>query len=651
MKRFVEMLGIRGLLSRKQNNNNVFSDYEIWCNSYPNNTFSIAILNLDGNSHELPDKSLDGIKNANVVELSSVERFNEYIKRSASKYILLVSSDCIIDRSIINVYSSILSDNPDVDIIYSDEDMYYKTEGVKKNPFFKPCFSPDTLMSFPYIGKVFLFRTELVSEVGAFDVSLGKEAYYDFILRCFEANKHFYHCSQVLFSQIKETDDDEYVDFNDNIRICQENSIIRRKMFATLAMDQRGGNYIVDYKWDDKPLVSIIIPSKDNYSVIKRCIDSVLKLTFYNNYEIVVVDNGSSNVNKKKYEEYSKRNDIKYVYDEKDFNFSYMCNVGAENSRGEYLLFLNDDTEIIDTMWLTKMLGQAMLPYSGAVGAKLLYGDRSTIQHCGVINNLGPTHAFWGFPDSECYYFGRNRYSYNYLAVTAACLCVSRKKFEEISGFNEELSICYNDVDLCYKLVEKGYYNTVRNDVILIHFESISRGSDHQNEETELRLLKERELLQTLHPQFVHYDPFYSSNLTGEKVDFDLGELISLNYTVVDSSKINEVNSFSSIDSLFVERYVKTIGWIISKLDLREENCTISLVLRSDNEIISIPANRQIRKDVKENCNLRVADVGFACVFPREFIEAETKYTVGIMVTNASGTYSEVTWSDKTVLF
>lgn len=644
------MLGINIGSSRKKNNNNEYSDYDIWRNTFPYNNYSIAILNVNEVARELLDESLSDFYNADIGEFFTVEGINDFVKQSDSEYTLFMTSDCVFDRSIFNVYTNIIEDNHNVDIIYSDEDIYSIKEGVRKFPFFKPCFSPDTLMSFPYIGKVFLFRTSLLDEVGEFDESLGEESYYDFLLRCFEADKNFYHCSQVLFSQVRQ-DDYEYFEANDNIRICQENSLIRRNIFATLAMEPKGSSYTIDYKWDSKPLVSIIIPSKDNYAVITRCINSIIKFTFYKNYEIVVVDNGSTSDNKERYEEYANSNGIKYIYDEKKFNYSYMCNVGVRNSDGEYLLFLNDDTEITDTMWLTKMLGQAMLPYSGAIGAKLLFGDKTTIQHCGVINNVGPTHAFWGFSDGAYYYFGRNRYTYNYLGVTAACMCIKRSKFEEVSGFNEDLTICYNDVDLCYKLVEKGYYNTVRNDVILIHYESVSRGSDYQDEETERRLLKERDLLESMHPNFVKYDPFYNANLTSQKVDFDLHELISKRYASVDTSIISEVNSFSSIDSILVERYVKIRGWIVNKMDLKENNCSLSIILKSEKDTLKIRANRQVRADVQKNCSLNVSDIGFLCVFPKEFLKAGERYVIGINVTNQSSSHSEITWSDKYIKF
>lgn len=630
-------------VSRSKNNKDAGSIYDIWRNNALYSNFSVAIMNLDGKS-DVKNRSFGTI----VKEFNKVSDLNIYLKNSSFEYTLLIYADCEVSPSICDVYSEILLHREDIDILYSDEDIRCVKDDSRTFPFFKPDFSPDTLMSFPYIGKVFLFRTKLIEEVGFFDESLGYETYYDFLLKCFEKGKKFYHTPRVLFSQVRESGDYEYFDANDNIRICQENSLVRRGIFATMALEKRGGSFVVDYAWDDKPLVSIVIPSKDNFDVMKRCVDSILKLTAYKNYEIILVDNGSSDDNREMYSKYTADNSIKYVYGKKDFNFSYMCNVGASHAKGEYLLFLNDDIEIIDVMWLSKLLGQAELPHSGAIGCKLLFGDKERIQHCGVINNLGPTHAFWGFSDYTYYCFGRNRYNYNYLAVTGACLMVSRAKFDEVDGFNNDLSICYNDVDLCFKLYEHGYYNTVRNDVTLLHYESVSRGSDYKDEETEKRLNVERKLLWSLHPDFVKKDPFYNINLTQEKVDFDLRESGTGSVNEIDLTNVKKTDSFMNIDSVEVGDEIKIRGWIISKTDLRTLGCKLSVVLRSDENVIEADAVRQIRTDVQESMGLKVSDIGFNCVLPKEYLQPCSNYTIGVIVRNPEG-QAEVTWTKEKI--
>ena len=204
-----------------------------------------------------------------------------------------------------------------------------------------------------------------------------------------------------------------------------------------------------------------------------------------------------------------------------DFNFSRMCNLGVKNSSGDILLFLNDDIEVLDGQWLENMVGHAQVPYTGAVGAKLLYPDRDSIQHIGIINiKLGPVHLFARYTDKSTYYFNRNRIEYNYLAVTAACLTIERRKFDEVGGFDEGLAVAYNDVDFCFKLFEAGYYNVIRNDAVLIHYESISRGDDRDSDEKYARLMKEQQVLYEKHPRFDRIDPFYNINLTQRKDNF-----------------------------------------------------------------------------------------------------------------------------------
>ena len=242
--------------------------------------------------------------------------------------------------------------------------------------------------------------------------------------------------------------------------------------------------YRVNYHPTGNPLVSVIIPSKDNVKVYERCIQTLYEKTAYKNFEVIHVDNGSSEENKRGYENIARTYGVQYHYQPMNFNFSAMCNIGAKQAKGSYLLFLNDDIEIIKGDWLERMLGQAMQQHVGAVGAKLLYPGIGNIQHTGVINlSQGPVHCFANMPDDVIYDFCRNKLDFNYSAVTGACLLLSREKFDAVGGFEEELPVAYNDVDLCFKLTEQGYFNVLRNDAVLYHHESVSRGYDHASAE------------------------------------------------------------------------------------------------------------------------------------------------------------------------
>ena len=230
--------------------------------------------------------------------------------------------------------------------------------------------------------------------------------------------------------------------------------------------------------------------------------------------EIIVVDNGSGETERQKLEQLSVRYHFQYLYRPMDFNFSAMCNLGAEVATGKYLLFLNDDIEALESGWLQKMKALAEKPHVGAVGAKLYYPGGRKLQHLGVVNlAIGPGHCFLEQEDEGDLYYGRNRYNYNYLAVTAACLMVRKEVFAQVGGFDESLRVAYNDVDFCFSIYEAGYNNVLCNEAVLCHHESLSRGSDENGEKKE-RLLAEADYLYKKHPAFDQRDPFYSPNLT-----------------------------------------------------------------------------------------------------------------------------------------
>jgi hypothetical protein len=195
-----------------------------------------------------------------------------------------------------------------------------------------------------------------------------------------------------------------------------------------------------------------------------------------------------------------------------------MCNQGARACNGEYLLFLNDDIEAVKEGWLREMLSQAQLGHVGCVGAKLIYPDTDLIQHCGIANvRRGPVHKLQKMHDGKNHYFGYNRGVHNFIGVTAACLMISRKKFNDIGGFPEELKVAFNDVDFCYTVMEKGYYNVCCNHVYLYHHESLTRGLDNLDPKKMERLAVEGDTLMKRHAHLYNFDPFYSPHLTEDE--------------------------------------------------------------------------------------------------------------------------------------
>lgn len=483
------------------------------------------------------------------------------------------------------------------DIIYCDEDII---EGdVRKNPFFKPCWSPHTLRCFNYIGFA-LIKKEIIENFSN---------YYDFLINISYKNVSVTNVERVLV-HYKE--------------IHREENVYIQKDFNSK--------------------ISIIIPSKDNYNIVKRCIHSIRRKSKYKNYEIIVVDNGSNEETKRKVKSISD----KYIYNKMEFNFSKMCNIGAENSDGEYLLFLNDDTEIISEDWLEKMLNYASESQTGAVGCKLLYPDSNKIQHCGVINiKNGPVHPFMGLDNSIELYFGRNKYAYNYSAVTGACLMLDKNKF---TGFDENLPVAYNDIDLCFSLIEKGYYNICVNSVELYHYESLSRGDDRKNNEKLSRLYMEREKLYSKHSDFVFRDKFYNRNLTQYRNDFSVENIDYINRgkfakVIVSPEKYYDDAINYNIEYMYDGDFVSIGGWAYI-----DGNSTIPYIVVMTGSDVAVPveANVEIREDISVKTGKNVNLCGFSANIDTKLFEKGC-YQLGIMLESKFTRIKHIVLIDKRI--
>ena len=468
----------------------------------------------------LAELDIDRIKVLNLTEnVGIASATNAGINESKGEFIVFMDHDDeLTPDCLYELAKKIDEDNPDY--VYSDEDKISdKMEYI--DPHFKPDWSPETLMSIMYTSHVSCIRKSLVKQVGGLNPQLDGCQDWDLVLRVTEQTSRISHIAKVLYhwrvlegSVALSLKAKPYVE-SATIKLKNE-ALLRRNLKGSLEkVPGRDGYWKVNYYPQENPLISIIIPSKDNFKILRNCLNSIEKNTSYDNYEIVLVDNGSSDVETLEYlEKIREKTRVNIIKHDAPFNFSALCNIGAKKSNGEVLLFLNDDIEVISHDWLERLCGYAQLDHVGAVGAKLLYPGGKYIQHCGIINSYnGPGHAFLHKPRNYDGYFLRCDIEYNWSAVTGACLMLETTKFQEIGGFDEALPIAYNDVDLCFSLLNHGYFNVLCPSVELIHHESVSRGKDDIDPVKMKRLDTEKKKLYNKHPKFYSYDPFHNINL------------------------------------------------------------------------------------------------------------------------------------------
>lgn len=522
---------------------------------------------------------------------------NTAIKMATGEYIAFMDCDDVLAPNALYEVVKLLNQDKSLDFIYSDEDKLSEDGKHRHQPHFKPDWSPDTMMSLMYTCHLGVYRKRIGDELEWLRTGFEGAQDYDLTLRFTEKTKNIGHVTKILYHW-RERKESTAINpeakgyIVDAARKTKEEALKRRGYEAQLEWVDNIYQFRVNYKPVGNPKISVIIPSKDNFDVYKRCIETLTEKTKYKNYEIVTVDNGSSEENRKKYEQYNKDKAQKYIYKPMDFNFSKMCNIGVENSDGELILLLNDDMEIIDSKWMERMAGHAMLPYTGAVGAKLLYPNSTLIQHTGVFSfDCGPSHALCRYDDSILFNFCRNKIEYNYSAVTAACLMVTRKKYLEAGGLDESFAVAYNDVKFCFDLLKKGYYNVVRTDAVLYHHESLSRGSDVLDKAKYERLLKERRRLYDIHPSLEGKDPFYNPNLTMRRGDCTVeGGLDNLYLSHNSNGDIDDLSYFADLgnrtvksainDLIVTNKHIIIGGWCIVENSIRNniDKTTLYLV-------------------------------------------------------------------------
>jgi GT2 family glycosyltransferase len=423
----------------------------------------------------------------------------------------------------------------EVDLIYSDEDKLDES-GQRCDPFFKPAWSPDLLMSCMYTSHFSVYRRSLVESVGRFREGYEGSQDYDLALRVTEKTDKVIHIPRILYhwrkmpgSAAASTEAKPYA--YDAGRRALQDALARRGVAGEVTREGASGLYRVRRNIQNGAKVSIIIPTRDRVDLLRRCLESIEALTSGSDFEILVVDNGSSDLEALQY-----LGSIRHrvIRDDGAFNYSRLNNSAAKQACGDYLLLLNNDVEILDGEWLSAMLEHAQRPEVGAVGAKLLYPD-GRIQHAGTILGIGSiaghSHRFLEHA-TDTGYSNFTNIVRNYSAVTAACLMVRRNVYDEIGGLNEaDLAVSFNDVDFCLRLRERGYLVVYSPYARLCHHESASRGFNVALEEQAYMKCRWRQCLLN--------DPYYNPNLTLAKENFEIDLSKPEAFTCVLSSELS----------------------------------------------------------------------------------------------------------------
>ncbi len=455
---------------------------------------------------------------------------NDALELATGDFVALLDHDDTLAPEALFRFVMLLNRHPDADFIYSDEDKI-DDDGKRFGAFFKPDWSPDSFLTRMYTSHLAMFRRSLLHNVGGFRVGFEGSQDYDLVLRITERTDRIYHIPEVLYhwrvhsGSVTSGIDQKPYAYEAAIKALNEAMERRGEGGRVNHLGEHRGNYVVRYQIVNPMKVSVIIPTRDLAEDVRRCVESIFARTTYPDFEIILLDNGSTRPETARLLERFERTDperFRVVRHDVPFNYSEINNYAAKHARGDYFLFLNNDTEVLVDEWMSLMVEQAQRASIGAVGAKLLYGDGS-VQHAGVIIGIGGIagHAFRHFPANADGYVNFLRTANNYSAVTAACLMTRRSVFEEVGGFDEELSIAYNDVDLCLRIGRAGYRVVYLPYVELRHYESKSRGYDVTDEQVE-RDQRERLLMVRKWDIGSYRDPYYNPNLTLEREDFSI---------------------------------------------------------------------------------------------------------------------------------
>ncbi len=494
--------------------------------------------------------------------------------RFLSEYILQIPDGTVNDPDMISRFARYAS-RGDFDLIYCDEDII--RDGKRTDPYFKPDYSPDTEESFDYIGGLRAYGRSYLERAEEGNTALRGD--------------RVCHIPEVLCHYLAERD-------------------------MEYPKEKNGGADMFVDRFDES--VSVIILSKDHPDLVRTCLESLTGSGLPDKTELILIDNGSREHNRDRYERIAEEFHVRYCYEPMEFNYSRLCNLGAQIAAGRYLLFLNDDIEVPEEAsgFVMRLCRKAAGPDIGAVGIRLRYPETDRIQHCGItILKTGPSHKLCGYDDSVSYEHGINRHDINVAAVTGACLCIRADLFRETGGFDNNLPLAYNDVDLCLRLLERGYYNVCMNSMYLYHHESATRADDRTDLPAYERLKEYRAYFEDRHQQLLEEgDPFYSPNLTKTGLDYKVDVSFRWEKSGVERKPLKKVreagksrNILSHADSVVYrlndaygnEDFFEFTGWILKGKKRASGYGVGALAVCGDKRLV-FSGERVYRKDVAD---------------------------------------------------
>lgn len=470
--------------------------------------------------------------------LGIAQNTNAGIAASTGEFIAFLDHDDFLEPDALFCYADALNKDKTIDVFYSDEDKTDEYAAHYFYPHFKSDFNIDLLHANNYMCHFLAVRKSLVDTVGGLNEKFDGAQDYDFVLRLTENTKKIYHCPRILYHWRCSNQSTAANQGNKMYAIHAGKAALNAhyKRIGWNARAQEGavdGWYQTKFTLKEEPIVSILIPNKDHTDDLDVCLNSFFERADYQNYEFIIIENNSVLPETfAYYEKIEKEHDnVKVVYWEAGFNYSAINNFGFKFAKGDYIMLLNNDVELITPDIFQSMLGFCMRPEVGIVGAKLLYNDH-TVQHAGVLVGAGglADHVFKGIHEDDPGYMGRAISSQDVSAVTAACLLVKRSVYEEVGGLEDEFQVAFNDVDFCLKVRKAGYLIVYDADVKLFHYESKSRGMEDTTERfirfgNEMMLLNSKwDILST----FV--DPYYNPNLS-------YLEYYKINHTIKEARK------------------------------------------------------------------------------------------------------------------